>query len=51
MVKSPEGSKEEKSGRGYTEPAGELQKSERGSEKGYHEREDVIEEDQRAGWY
>ena len=44
------------SGRGYTEPTrGELQKSERGSEKGYHEeeeegiKEENSEEDQRAG--
>ena len=51
------GSKEEKSERHYTGPTmGELQKSEKGSEKGYHEREEGIEEeyseeDQRAEWY
>ena len=44
--KLSEGSKEEKSGHGYTEPTmGRLQKSERGSKKGYHEREEGIEEE------
>ena len=47
---------EEKSGRGYTElTMGEIQKSENGSEKGYHEtvegiEEESSEEDQRPVW-
>ena len=41
-----EGSKVEKSVHGYTEPTmGQLQKSKKGSEKGYHEREEEIEEE------
>ena len=47
-------SKDEKIGQEPT--MGELQNSGKGSEKAYHEREEVIEEenseeDHRAGWY